>query len=145
MFKRILVPTDGTELSLKAVAGAAALAKSFGAELIGVTVVEPYSFATVSEYTPAETSDAYEGRMGQIAAERLRKFADAARGAGVTAKTSTVRSFSPYEAIIETAKKSDCDLIVMASHGRRGLTGVLLGSETQKVLTHSTVPVLVYR
>jgi nucleotide-binding universal stress UspA family protein len=145
MFKRILVPTDGTELSLKAVAGAATLAKTFGAELIGVTVVEPYSFASVSEYQPAETSEAYEGRMAQIAAERLRKFADSARGAGVTAKTSTVRSFSPYEAIIETAKKSDCDLIVMASHGRRGLTGVLLGSETQKVLTHSTIPVLVYR
>ena len=144
MFRRILVPTDGTDLSLKAVNGGAMLAKSFGAELIGVTVVEPYSYATVSEYQP-ESSEAYESRVAQVAAERLRRFNDCASSAGVAARTLTERGFSPYEAIIECAKRQDCDLIVMASHGRRGLSGVLLGSETQKVLTHSTVPVLVYR
>jgi nucleotide-binding universal stress UspA family protein len=144
MFKRILVPTDGTDLSLKAVNGGAMLAKSFGAELIGVTVVEPYSYATVSEYQP-ESSEAYESRVAQVAAERLRRFNDCASSAGVAARALTERAFSPYEAIIECARRHDCDLIVMASHGRRGLRGVLLGSETQKVLTHSTVPVLVYR
>ena len=144
MFKRILVATDGTDLSLKAATGGAKLAKAFGAELVGVTVVEPYSYATVSEYQP-ETSDVYETRVAQIAAERLKRFSDCVSSAGVTARTLTERAFSPYEAIIECAKRQNCDLIVMASHGRRGLTGVLLGSETQKVLTHSTVPVLVYR
>ena len=144
MFKRILVPTDGTDLSLKAAAGGAHLAKAFGAELIGVTVVEPYSYATVSEYQP-ESSDAYETRIAQVAAERLKRFNDCVSGVGVTARTVTERAFSPYEAIIECAKRQDCDLIVMASHGRRGLSGVLLGSETQKVLTHTAVPVLVYR
>ena len=144
MFKRILVPTDGTELSLKAVAGAARMAQAFGAELFGVTVIEPYSYAGLSEYHP-ETLDAYETRIATVVVERLRKFSEAAAAAGVKAQTLTERSFSPYEAIIEAAKRNDCDLIVMASHGRRGLTGVLIGSETQKVLTHTAIPVLVYR
>jgi nucleotide-binding universal stress UspA family protein len=92
MFKRILVATDGTDLSLKAATGGAKLAKAFGAELVGVTVVEPYSYATVSEYQP-ETSDVYETRVAQIAAERLKRFSDCASGAGVTARTLTERAF----------------------------------------------------
>jgi nucleotide-binding universal stress UspA family protein len=144
MFKRILVPTDGTDLSLKAVATAAGLAQAFGAELVGVTVVEPYSYSGMSEYNP-ETPDAFETRNAQIATERLRKFSDAVQSAGVKAEMLTERSFTPFEAIIAAAKRKQCDLIVMASHGRRGLTGVLLGSETQKVLTHTAIPVLVVR
>ena len=144
MFKRILVPTDGSELSNKAIAAAIDLAKSLGATVIGMTTLEPYSYSNLSEYRP-ETLDDYESRMDQIGAERLGRIADAAARAGVPVETVTAKSFSPFEAIIDTAKGRSCDLIIMASHGRRGLNAVLLGSETQKVLTHTSVPVMVYR
>jgi nucleotide-binding universal stress UspA family protein len=144
MFKRILVPTDGSELSNKAIAAAIDLAKSLGATVVGMTTLEPYSYSNLSEYRP-ETLDDYESRMDQIGAERLGRIADAAARAGVPVETVTAKSFSPFEAIIDTAKGKSCDLIIMASHGRRGLNAVLLGSETQKVLTHTSVPVMVYR
>ena len=144
MFKRILVPTDGSELSNKAIAAAVDMAQTLKATLVGMTTLEPYSYSNLSEYRP-ETLDDYEARMDQAGAERLGRIADAARQAGVPAETVSVKSFSPYEAIIDTAKSKNCDLIIMASHGRRGLNAVLLGSETQKVLTHSAIPVLVLR
>ena len=144
MFKRILVPTDGSELSGKAIAAAVDLAGTLKATVIGMTTLEPYSYSNLSEYRP-ETLDDYEARMDQAGAERLGRIADAAAKAGVPVETVSVKSFSPYEAIIDTAKEKNCDLIVMASHGRRGLNAVLLGSETQKVLTHSSIPVMVYR
>jgi len=144
MFKRILVPTDGSELSNKAIAAAIDLAKSLGATVVGMTTLEPYSYSNLSEYRP-ETLDDYESRIDQIGAERLGRIADAAARAGVPVETVTAKSFSPFEAIIDTAKGKSCDLIIMASHGRRGLNAVLLGSETQKVLTHTGIPVMVYR
>ncbi|MCX8003889.1 MAG: universal stress protein [Burkholderiaceae bacterium] len=144
MFTKILVPTDGSELSAKAIEGAAQLARRLGAKLVGVTVVEPYSYATLSEYRPESLED-YEARMNQVARERLQRLQTVARGAGVEVETLVAKSFAPYEAIIEAATQHGCDLIVMASHGRRGLNAVLLGSETQKVLTHSKIPVMVYR
>jgi nucleotide-binding universal stress UspA family protein len=144
MFKKILLPTDGSELSAKAVQGALKMAGQLGASVVGVTVVEPYSYSTLSEYRP-ETLEAFEARNAQAAEQRLAPVVQAAKDANVPCETVTVKSFSPYEAIIDTAKKYGCDVIFMASHGRRGLSAVLLGSETQKVLTHSTVPVLVYR
>ena len=144
MFKRILVPTDGSDLSNKAIAAAIDLAKTLKATVVGMTTLEPYSYSNLSEYRP-ETLDDYEERMDKVGAERLAKLADAAAQAGVPVETLTVKSFSPYEAIIDTAKGKGCDLIIMASHGRRGLNAVLLGSETQKVLTHTSIPVMVYR
>jgi len=144
MFKRILVPTDGSDLSNKAIAAAIDLAKTLKAAVVGMTTLEPYSYSNLSEYRP-ETLDDYESRMDVVGAERLAKLADMAAQAGVPVETVTVKSFLPYEAIIDTAKGKGCDLIVMASHGRRGLNAVLLGSETQKVLTHSSVPVMVFR
>jgi nucleotide-binding universal stress UspA family protein len=144
MFKRILVPTDGSELSNKAIAAAVDLAKSLGATVVGMTTLEPYSYSNLSEYRP-ETLDDYESRMDQIGAERLGRIADAAARSGVPVETVAAKSFSPFEAIIDTAKGKSCDLIIMASHGRRGLNAVLLGSETQKVLTHTSIPVMVYR
>ena len=144
MFKRILVPTDGSDLSNKAIEAAVDLARTLKASLVGMTTLEPYSYSNLSEYRP-ETLDDYEARMEQAGAERLGKIANAAAAAGVPVETVTAKSFSPYEAIIDTAKAQGCDLIVMASHGRRGLNAVLLGSETQKVLTHSAIPVMVYR
>lgn len=144
MFKRILVPTDGSELSDKAIAAAVDLAGTLEAAVVGMTSVEPYSYANLSEYRP-ENLDDYEARMEKIGSERLGKIVNAAAKAGVAVESVVTRSFSPYEAIIDMAKAKKCDLIVMASHGRRGLNAVLLGSETQKVLTHSTIPVMVYR
>jgi nucleotide-binding universal stress UspA family protein len=144
MFKRILVPTDGSDLSDKAIAAAIDLARTLKASVIGMTTLEPYSYSNLSEYRP-ETLDDYEARMDQAGAERLGRIADAASKAGVPVETVSVKAFSPYEAIIDTAKDKNCDLIVMASHGRRGLNAVLLGSETQKVLTHTSIPVMVYR
>jgi nucleotide-binding universal stress UspA family protein len=144
MFKRILVPTDGSDLSNKAIEAAVDLARTLKASLVGMTTLEPYSYSNLSEYRP-ETLDDYEARMEQAGAERLGKIANAAAAVGVPVETVAAKSFSPYEAIIDTAKAQGCDLIVMASHGRRGLNAVLLGSETQKVLTHSSIPVMVYR
>lgn len=144
MFKKILLPTDGSDLSAKAIAGGLEFAKALNAGVVGLTIVEPYSYSNLSEYRP-ETLDDYEQRMMKVAAERLGKVADAAAKAGVLVETMTVQSFSPYEAIIDTAKAKGCDVIFMSSHGRKGLSAVLLGSETQKVLTHSTIPVMVYR
>jgi nucleotide-binding universal stress UspA family protein len=144
MFKKILLPTDGSELSAKAAQGALKLAGQLGASVVGLTIVEPYSYSTLSEYRP-ETLEAFEARNAQAAEQRLASIVQAAKDAGVPCETVTVKSFSPYEAIIETARKHGCDVIFMASHGRRGLSAILLGSETQKVLTHSNIPVLVYR
>ncbi|MCX8115342.1 MAG: universal stress protein [Burkholderiaceae bacterium] len=144
MFRKILVPTDGTELSAKAINGAVEVARQLGAQVVGVTVIEPYSYSSLSEYRPESFED-YEARMEKVARQRLEKLESVAKAANVPVETVIARSFSPYEAIIETAKERGCDAIFMASHGRRGLNAVLLGSETQKVLTHSTIPVMVYR
>ncbi len=144
MFKKILLPTDGSDLSTKAIDGGLEFAKALKAGVVGLTVIEPYSYSNLSEYRP-ETLDDYEQRTMKVAAERLGKVADAAARASVPVETVTVKSFSPFEAIIDTAKAKGCDVIFMASHGRKGLSAVLLGSETQKVLTHSTIPVMVYR
>lgn len=144
MMRKILLPTDGSELSTKAIAGAIDIAARLGASIVGMTVIEPYSYSSLSEYRP-ESFDDYEARMEKAARERLAALESAAKEAKVEVRTLIVKSFSPYEAIIDTAQKNACDAIFMASHGRRGLNAVLLGSETQKVLTHSTIPVMVYR
>lgn len=144
MFRKILVPTDGTNLSEKAIQGAVEMAQKVGARIVGVTVVEPYAYSTVSEYRTESIED-YEARNDAIARERLEKLESAARAANVNVETKVTKSFAPYEEIIATAQQTGCDAIFMASHGRRGLNAVLLGSETQKVLTHSKIPVMVYR
>lgn len=141
MYKRILVPTDGSERSVKAVEGAA---RPLGATLVVMTVVEPYSYTNLAEYRP-ESIEQYDERVTAEAEERLEAARKIAVAAGVEVKTVMVKSFSPAEAIIEQAEKNGCDIIFMASHGRKGIAAVLLGSETQKVLTHSHFPVMVYR
>ena len=144
MYKRILVPTDGSERSVKAVEGAARFAKPIGATLVVMTVVEPYSYTNLAEYRP-ESIEQYDERVTAEAEERLADAKESADRIGVENRTVMTKSFSPAEAIIEQAEKNGCDLIVMASHGRKGIAAVLLGSETQKVLTHSHFPVMVYR
>lgn len=144
MYKRILVPTDGSERSVKAVEGAARFAKPLGAHLVVMTVVEPYSYTNLAEYRP-ESVEQYDERVTGEAEERLAASKEFAEDLGVDCDTVLVKSFSPADAIIEQCDKHDCDLVFMASHGRKGIAAVLLGSETQKVLTHSKIPVMVYR
>jgi nucleotide-binding universal stress UspA family protein len=139
------VPTDGSELSNKAVGNAVELAVRLKASLVGMTVTEPYPYATMAPHTPIESHAQHDARMQAVAEERLAVFKQAAASVGLQAETVVKSSASPFEAILEAARERGCDGIVMSSHGRRGLSGLLLGSETQKVLTHSTVPVLVIR
>ena len=144
MFTRILVPTDGTELSLKAVRGAVKMAQRLNASIVGMTVVEPYACMPLADYRAEQAGD-YEQRMEAVGRDRLAQLEADAKTANVAVETTVARSCSPYEAIIETARRRECDVIFMASHGRKGLSAALLGSETQKVLTHSDIPVVVYR
>jgi len=145
MFKHILVPTDGSELSVKAVTYGLQLAKMTGAKVTAVTVTTPWQSIALGETALAIDPDEYERRSKEYAEKTLAVVANEAKAAGVAFTGTIATSPQPWEAIIEAAQKAGCDLIVMASHGRRGLTGFLLGSETQKVLTHSKIPVLVYR
>jgi nucleotide-binding universal stress UspA family protein len=144
MFKRILVPSDGSDITSKAVTTAVALAKSVGAQLYTISVKEPFPYSAISEMQPTPPQEFFDAQE-RIAAKRIGEVVDAAKTAGVACQAHTVEALHPWEAIIEHAKRMECDLVVMASHGRRGVTALLLGSETQKVLTHSTVPVLVVR
>jgi nucleotide-binding universal stress UspA family protein len=144
MFKHILVPTDGSLVSKAAIDKAVQLARSIGASLTGITVGPVFHVFT---FRPAEVEDTEEDRwdMKAHAAAYLRVIEDAARAAGVPCDTVLAISDQPYEAIVHTAQARACDLIVMGSHGRSGLTGALLGSQTQRVLAHAPIPVLVVR
>jgi nucleotide-binding universal stress UspA family protein len=149
MFTRILLPTDGSELSQKAVGQAIELAKALGARITAVSVVPEYRLAYVDVGFAVPDVAAIEQRVQAIDVKRadaiLEMVRKKASSAGVECDVAAPVSDMPYLAIIEQARKSGCDVIVMASHGRRGLPGLLLGSETVKVLTHSKIPVLVCR
>jgi nucleotide-binding universal stress UspA family protein len=145
MFKHILIPTDGTELSRKAVLYGVQLAKESGASVTALTLVEPYRVASLDAVLVSVGEDEYEEESRRIAEQALEQVRMAASAAGVPCDTIREVHDQPYRAIIEAAQAKGCDLIVMASHGRRGMSALLLGSETVKVLTHSTIPVLVYR
>ena len=145
MFKTILVPTDGSELSAKAVTTAVEFARLHGSKLVGVAAAEPFPFTTLYEGGVVYEPQQFEDKMRQLAEQNVHAVADAANKAGVACETVVAQSFNPYEVIIEAAKKYQCDAIFMASHGRRGLNRLFLGSETQKVLAHSDIPVLVLR
>ena len=144
MYQQILVPTDGSEMSARAVETAARLAKLTGAKLEVLSVKEPFPYSAISEMQPVPPQEFYDAQE-RLAKERVAAALDAARARGVQATGTSVEALHPWEAILEQAKAKNCDLIVMASHGRRGLGALLIGSETQKVLTHGTIPVLVIR
>ena len=144
MFKRILVPTDGSDISAKAIQKAIDMARLCGAELQFLSVKEPFPYSAISEMQPVAPQEFYDAQE-RIAQSRLQKATEAARTAGQAVEAHSVEALHAWEAILDHAKARQCDLIVMASHGRRGLNALLLGSETQKVLTHSDVPVLVIR
>jgi nucleotide-binding universal stress UspA family protein len=147
MYKRILVATDGSPLSRKAVKEAIGLAASLEAALVVLNVVPRYPMSYFEGGASISPEDV--GRIEKDWADKGQAIADAAQksaqAAGVQAKAVIAKSDLVATAILAAAKKNKCDLIVMASHGRKGLSRILLGSETQQVLTHSTIPVLVLR
>lgn len=145
MFKRILLPTDGSELSARAVLAGVAFAKEAGAEVVGMTALPDFRTLTADADMLESTEDEYLAASEARGNRHVASIVKAARDAGVPCTTELLRSDQPHEAILEAARRHGCDLIVMASHGRRGVKGLLLGSETQKVLVHSAIPVLVYR
>ena len=145
MYDRILIPTDGGELADKAVDQGLALAKVLGAK---VTILRVTAMPAPMVYEGVVVALPTEDLRAEIAArvaEHFTRLKSKASGFGVPVETVHAENDSPWQMIIETAKEKGADLIVMASHGRRGLSAVLLGSETQKVLTHTTIPVLVCR
>ena len=143
-FKRILVPTDGSDITSKAVDTALDLAKAGAGQLYAISVKEPFPYSAISEMQPTPPQEFFDAQE-RIAAKRVAGVVEAAKAMGLACQAHTVEALHPWEAIIDHAKRQECDLLVMASHGRRGVTALLLGSETQKVLTHSTIPVLVVR
>ena len=147
MFKHILVPTDGSPLSSDTAKRAVAFARETGAKLTFFFAKPDYPVAFYGEGALIDptTPDKFAEMAAQQAAEILAVHQAAATAEGVVSATLSSVSDTPYEAIIAAAEEAGADLIFMASHGRRGLSGLLLGSETQKVLTHSKIPVLVYR
>jgi nucleotide-binding universal stress UspA family protein len=149
MYKHILVPLDGSDLSRKAQAEATALACSVGAKMTVIHVVAPFHL----HIQPWASSPQIHGRIEGEHLDEQKKSAQAmvdaaaeqVKTAGVECTGLAVVNEYPFRGIIETASERHCDLILMSSHGRRGLEGLLLGSETVKVLTHSTIPVLIVR
>ena len=144
MYQRIIVPTDGSDITAKAVSTAIALAKLCGASLVTLCVKEPFPYSAISEMQPVPPQEFYDAQE-RIAAGRVQAVLAAAAAAGVAAEGATVEAIHPGEAILDTAKQKGCDVIVMASHGRRGMAALLIGSETSRVLTHSLLPVLVVK
>lgn len=147
MYQRILIATDGSELSQKAVDSALDLAAKLGSTLVAVKVVPPYPHSYFEGAMPIDLKqvERTEASWTDAAMKELETVQSAALAKGVTATPVVVRADQVSEALIATAQKHHCDLIVMASHGRRGVSRLLLGSETQHVLTHSHIPVLVLR
>ena len=144
MFQRILVPTDGSEISQRAVATAIALAKPLGAEIFTICVKEPFPYGAVAELQPTPPQDFFDTQE-RTAARNVRAVIDACDAAGLVSHAKTAEGLQPWEAIVEHATEQRCDLLVMGSHGRSGLASLFLGSEMQDVLKHTTIPVLVVR
>jgi nucleotide-binding universal stress UspA family protein len=144
MYKHILVPTDGSDITHKAVQAAIGMARLSGAKLSTLSVKEPFPYSAISEMQPVPPQEFYDAQE-RIAAARVKGVVDEAAAAGLACSGSTVEALHPWEAILDHAQQNGVDLIVMASHGRRGLNAILLGSETQRVLIHTKLPVLVVR
>jgi nucleotide-binding universal stress UspA family protein len=145
MFKQILLPTDGSDLSERAVLAGVSFAKEVGARVTGLTVTPEFHTFTYKTEMLEETEEEFDTSTQQQATRNLAVISDAASAAGVPCDVVQLTSDEPWATILQTAKDKRCDLIIMASHGRRGFKAVLLGSETQKVLVHTSIPVLVYR
>lgn len=147
MFRHILVPTDGSSLSQEAVGRAADLARETGARitLLHVRPQDPAVYLGVGAIGSPHLGQELQARLDQAARDSLATAQVRVQAAGVSCEPVLLQGQRPWEGIIQAAQERGCDLILMASHGRRGVDALLLGSETQKVLTHSRIPVLVYR
>ena len=149
MFKNILVPTDGSPLSDKVIKYAVDFAKDADAKLVALSVAEPYlplhDGMMPDPLYMEEWQHLHDEQMFKLAHDYVQRVYDAAHAAGVTCKNTTAINFNTYEEILAAAEKCDCDVIFMASHGRKGLNKLFVGSETQKVLANTKVPVLVLR
>lgn len=144
MFKKILVPTDGSALADKAALAAFDLAEKMDGSVVAISVAEPYPYSPLYEGTSAVSAKHYEEEaMNEVRSnlDRLQKMADERH---VKIETVVAQSFDPYKEIIEAAEQRQCDAIFMASHGRKGLSKLFLGSQTQKVLAHCDIPVTVF-
>ncbi|KKB62616.1 universal stress protein UspA [Robbsia andropogonis] len=144
MFKHILVPTDGSELSQKAVDAAVQLAATTGGTLTGYACLPEYPVSPFTEVIVEPPMD-FHLRCERDAWRHLDKVSSLAASRGVRCNTRISTHASPYLGIIEAAEGEGCDVILMASHGRHGLARMLVGSETQRVLSHTRIPVLIYR
>jgi nucleotide-binding universal stress UspA family protein len=145
MYKNILIAIDGAETAAKALRDGLALARRLGADVGAVTVTEPRSEAALGEVVFAPSVEDYDGICAKEAARILAEVDEAAAAAGVECRTMHVRDRLPADGILEAAEQSGCDLIVMGSHGRRGLAKFLLGSQATEVLTRARIPVLICR
>ncbi len=147
MYKHILIPTDGSELSDRAIDAGIAFASSIHARVTGFTAVPEYQVPSQNELMARHgvSLGQYEVEARRQAEAALQKIADRARAAGVEYDAEFVQSDRPHEAIIRAAQKHGCDLIFMASRGRRGISALVHGSQTQAVLANSSIPTLVYR
>jgi nucleotide-binding universal stress UspA family protein len=142
MFKRILVPTDGSDITQQAIDAAIELARSVNAEIHTICVKEPFPYGAVAEMQPTPPQEFFDAQE-RSAARHVRAVIEACETAGVPCHGETIEGVQPWEAIIEYAEKKGCNLIVMGSHGRSGLASLFLGSETDDVLKHTKLPVLV--
>jgi nucleotide-binding universal stress UspA family protein len=153
MFQKILIPTDGSALSDVAVTAAIKFAKEINASVVAISVAEPYlyvpaiadGFVIDAGLYNLDLEKLHNDQVQQIAQDNVMKVIEAAKLAEVTCGTITAVSSNPHEEIIHAAESLGCDLIIMATHGRKGLNKLFLGSETQKVIAHSSIPVMVYR
>ena len=145
MFKHLLLPTDGSEASQATLLKGIQLAKDCKARITGISVVPEFHVLSFNATMVTDTKDQFIAESRAQAEKYLAVLKKSADAEGVPCDIEIALNDHPYEAIIHTAESKGCDLIMMASHGRRGVQGLLIGSETQKVLTHCKVPVLVYR
>lgn len=145
MYRNVLIATDGSELAERAVSRALELAKALGAKVTVVTVTDIFPTGQHSLYSRPADIEWYEARVAEAAKEILDRVSEAARELGIICTTQHVADEFPAQGILKACKEHDCDLIVMSTHGRRGLDRLLLGSQTAKVVTSSSVPVLICR
>jgi nucleotide-binding universal stress UspA family protein len=145
MFKNILLPTDGSDLAVKATDLAIRFAQVHGARIVSICVAQPFPFVPMAEGAVVPDAAVFETQIAASAQANVNKVATACATAGVPFEGIVVNSHTPYQEIVAAADKHNCDIILMASHGRTGLNKLFLGSETQKVLAHTQLPVLVLR
>ena len=146
MFKHILISTDGSPVSIKAAKAGIALARALGAKVTAYSALEELQLFYGEGYVPTQAViNEVLQRARTAGQKRVDTIGKLAKAAGVSFASVVTKAYSPYEGIIAAAKKRKCDVIFMASHGRRGLSKLIMGSVTQKVLSHSRIPVVVYR